>query len=92
MGQIGGKREGAGRPPGAKNKIQTDLKQLVLETVEALEKDGKSLMVEAGKDPKWFYLNFVKPMLPKDVVVGGDPDNPVEMKWTVEIVKSDNKN
>ena len=67
MGNNGGKREGAGRPAGSKDKITKDLKQLVLDTAEALTKDDKSLLDEAKKDPKWFYGNFVKPMLPKEV-------------------------
>jgi hypothetical protein len=65
---------GPGRPPGCKNKITTNLKELVLDTVKQLEKENKSLAEEGRKDPKWFYANFVKPMLPKDVdlTVGGD--------------------
>lgn len=58
---------GKGREKGSTNKITRNLKELVLETVAALEKEGKSLSAEAEKDPKWFYLNFVKPMLPKDI-------------------------
>ncbi len=81
------KGAGPGRPKGSKDKIQKNLKQLVLDTITSLEAEGKSLHVEALEDPKWFYANFVKPMLPKDVTIGGDPDNPVDLRWTVEIVK-----
>ncbi len=77
MAGNGGKREGAGRPKGAKDKISRDLKAFVLETVERLDAEGKSLYSEAEKDPKWFYANFVKPMLPKDVTLAGDPDKPL---------------
>jgi hypothetical protein len=58
-----------GRPKGAKNLITTDLKQLVLDTLAKLEKEGKGLDAEASKDPKWFFEHFVKPMLPKDIKI-----------------------
>jgi hypothetical protein len=63
----GGKREGAGRKKGSKDKISRDLKQLVLDTAAKLEKEDKSLYDCAKDDPNWFYANFVKPMLPKEV-------------------------
>lgn len=82
----GGKREGAGRPRGAKDKISRDLKAFVLDTVEKLDAEGKSLYSEAEKDPRWFYANFVKPMLPKDVVLAGDPDNPIGINTTFNFI------
>jgi hypothetical protein len=70
----GGKREGAGRKKGAQDAIGRNLKELVLETVKKLEDENKSLHDVATDKPDWFYANFVKPMLPKDVdlTVGGD--------------------
>ena len=87
----GGKREGAGRPRGAKDKISRDLKAFVLETVEKLDAEGKSLYSEAEKDPRWFYANFVKPMLPKDVVLAGDPENPIGFNTTFNFIPLGNK-
>lgn len=72
MAGKGGKREGAGRPKGAKDKINRNLKQLVLDTVAQLESENKSLGEVGRDDPKWFYANFVKPMLPKDVDLNVD--------------------
>lgn len=80
-------KRGPGRPKGSKDKLPREIKQRVIDVWDKLEKGGKSLHVEAKKDPKWFYQNFVKPMLPKDVVVAGDPEKPLEGKWTIEIVK-----
>ena len=76
----GGKREGAGRPVGSKDKITKDLKQLVLDAAAKLERENKSLYDEAVKDPKWFYANFVKPMLPKEVHADLSGDMTVVLK------------
>ncbi len=78
---------GPGRPKGSKDKINKNLKQMVLDAAAKLEKDKKSLYDEAKKDPKWFYANFVKPMLPKDVVVSGDEDNPLKTKLEITFVR-----
>jgi len=72
-------KPGPGRPKGSKDKISKNLKQVVLDTVAKLEKDKKSLYEEAGKDPKWFYANFVKPMLPKEVDLTVDGDIVVQI-------------
>lgn len=82
---------GPGRPKGSKDKIQKNLKQLVLDTIASLEGEGKSLHAEALTDPKWFYANFVKPMLPKDVIVSGDPDNPLVTAIEITLVKPEEK-
>lgn len=68
----GGKQPGAGRPAGSKNKLPRDLKEKVLAICDHLETQNKGLQDEAEKDPQWFYTNFVKPMLPKDVKIDGD--------------------
>ena len=68
---------GPGRPLGLKNKFPTALKEKVLHACAHLEANGRDLATEALKNPPWFYENFVKPMLPKDVVFSGDKDNPL---------------
>lgn len=62
-----GKKPGPGRPKGSKDKITSDLKQRVMETLAKLDKDKKGLAECADKDPKWFLENFVKPLLPKNI-------------------------
>lgn len=69
---------GPGRPKGSKNKLSRDLKEQMFQIMEKLEADGKGLAEEADKDPTWFYTNFVKPMLPKNVEVSGKDGNPIE--------------
>jgi hypothetical protein len=85
----GGKQPGAGRPPGAKNKLPRDIKARVMAVWEQLEGQGKGLYEEAEKEPQWFYTNFVKPMLPKDVVIQGDEDNPLITEIVIKHVKPD---
>jgi hypothetical protein len=63
----GERRNPKGRGKGVPNKVTADLKQLVLNTMAKLEAQGKGLDTEAEHNPKWFYENFVRPMLPKDV-------------------------
>jgi hypothetical protein len=59
-----------GRPRGAKNKLPRDLADRVLEISADLEKQGKGLLACADKDPKWFFENFLKPLIPKNVLLG----------------------
>ena len=70
---------GPGRPKGLKNKFPTALKDKIIHACERLEAEGKDLATCALKDPEWFWVNFVKPMLPKEVLVSGDPDNPLTL-------------
>lgn len=76
----GGRQPGAGRPKGSKNKLPRDLKDRVLHVWEKLEAEGKGLYDEAEKDPPWFYANFVKPMLPKNVELTGEDGGPIEIR------------
>jgi hypothetical protein len=57
----------AGKPPGTKNKFPSALKDKVLHACAILEAKGLDLASQAVKDPPWFYANFVKPMLPKEI-------------------------
>lgn len=63
---------GPGRPKGLKNKLPRDLKLKILAITDSLEEQGKGLEDMAVEEPKWFYENFVKPILPKDVKVDSD--------------------
>jgi hypothetical protein len=59
-------RPGRGRPKGSKNKVQADLKQKMLDILADLEKQHRGIGDVAKEDPKWFFENFIKPLLPKD--------------------------
>ena len=60
-----------GRPKGAKNKLPRDLVDRVLQISADLDVQGNGLQHCAEKDPKWFFENFLKPMIPKNVLLGG---------------------
>ena len=62
-----GKAKTGGRKPGVTNKLPASIKDRVLDVWKNLEDAGKGLEVIANKQPDWFYQNFLKPMLPKDV-------------------------
>ena len=75
-------KPGPGRPKGSKDKIPQDLKKRVLAVWAQLEAEGKGLHEEAKKKPAWFYENFLKPMLPKNVDIGSD--GPIVLKVIYE--------
>lgn len=86
IGEIG--KTLGGRPKGSKDKISRCLKERVLTVWDELREQDKDLQQEAEKDPKWFYVNFVKPMLPKDVTVKGDEDNPLITEIVIKHVNA----
>lgn len=69
---------------GVKHKFPSALKDKVLHACAHLEAQGKDLATEAEKNPPWFYENFVKPMLPKEINVLGE----VGLQITINKVKS----
>lgn len=75
-GQSGNKR---GRPKGAKNKVPTNIVERILAVTEELEKSGKGLAQCAQQDPAWFYSNFLKGLIPKNVDLNVEGD--ITIKW-----------
>lgn len=69
-----------GRTPGTKNKFPTALKDKVLHACARLESQGKDLASIAEKKPEWFFENFVKPMLPKELWLAVDPSKPLTFR------------
>lgn len=64
----GEKKPGQGRPKGSMNKINADLRQMVLEALS--ESGGVGYLVERAHDPKTAsaFLGLVGKILPKEVV------------------------
>ena len=70
-----------GRPREAKNRLPRNLVDRVLQISANLEEQGKGLLNCAEKDPRWFFENFLKPMIPKNVSLDGtNPAKPVTIK------------
>ncbi len=63
---------GPGRPKGVPNKRNAILRDLIMDIHKDLENKGKGLTECAKQNPKWFYENFIKPMLPKEISL--DPE------------------
>jgi hypothetical protein len=73
-----------GRPIGAKNRVSKDLIELVLRISDDLDEQGKGLRKCAEASPFWFFQNFVRPLIPKNVSLDGtNPARPVaiEISW-----------
>ena len=70
-----------GRPIGAKNKVPRDLVKRVLQISDDLDEQGKGLQHCAEKDPKWFFENFLKRIIPKNVSVAGTEPVTIEVCW-----------
>lgn len=74
----GGKREGAGRPKGALDKNNKELRAMIL---AALDQNGgvAYLAAKAESHPQAF-MSLLGRVLPL-AVEGGDPEKPVTVTW-----------
>ena len=74
--RSGGKRPGSGRKKGTPNKINADVKAMIL---EALSKSGGvDYLVRCSKTNRNAFLALLGRVLP--MTVAGDPNNPIEVK------------
>jgi Family of unknown function (DUF5681) len=62
----------AGRPRGAKSKINGDMRLEFWRVYYALKEAGLGLEEEAKKNPTWFYGVFATRMIPRNIDLGGD--------------------
>ena len=69
-----------GRPKGAKNKLSRNLVDRILEISANLEEQGMGLQECAEENPRWFFENFMKPMIPKNITL----DKPEQIIIRVE--------
>jgi hypothetical protein len=76
----GGKRPGSGRKKGGTNKITSDVKQAILEALNALG-GVEYLCAVAREDPKAFCALLGKLIRAK---VAGDEDNPLVLHATID--------
>jgi hypothetical protein len=58
-----------GRPRGAKNKLPRNLVDRILEISAKLEEQGMGLQECAEESPRWFFENFMKSMIPKNIAL-----------------------
>ena len=62
---------GAGRPKGALNKVHKSILDNLAAIDLSLEETGKGLEALAKRDPTWYFENFYKPRIPKNVTLEG---------------------
>jgi hypothetical protein len=82
---AGGKRPGAGRKPGIPNKLTGELKEMILEAANLAGGKGGTvqyLQTQASANPTAF-MSLLGRVLP--MTVGGDKDNPINVRSTIEI-------
>ena len=60
-----------GRPKGSKNKLRANLVQEILEIAEYLKGKKLGLKETAKQNPRWFFENFLKSLIPKNIEVEG---------------------
>ena len=66
-----------GRPKGSVNKF-TELKDASLEAFDRLDGvDGLVKWAERSNDNRGHFYQMITKLLPKDIILGSDPDNPV---------------
>lgn len=73
---------GKGRPKGSKNKFSSDVKAMVLESLDVA--GGVEYLVTQARDNPTAFLTLVGKVLP--MTVAGDPANPLLTGLTVTFV------
>lgn len=82
----GGARQGAGRPPLAKNKVPMAAKEMIAGVAEGLG-GGERMLQWVKEDPaneKSFWTAIYPKLLP--LALSGDKDDPLEVVHRVELV------
>lgn len=83
--QKGHKKLG-GKKKGTPNKFTT-LKNAFLKAFQELQKDKTAKLDKWGKmNPEHFY-KMIATMLPKEIAVTGDENNPIPVKYIIEDTK-----
>ena len=69
---LGGKREGSGRKPGVPNKINADLKEMILGALSDV--GGRDYLALRAKDTPAAFLTLIGKVLPMQITgEGGGP-------------------
>lgn len=80
----GGKREGAGRPPGATNGETKQLREMILEALE--QSGGVKYLANQAKSSPSAFMTLLGKVLPTQV--SGDPDNPLVSNLTLSFIEA----
>ncbi len=69
MAGVGGRREGAGRKKGSPNKINAELKDMILGALD--DAGGQKYLVKQAKENPKAFLTLVGRVLPKEITGEG---------------------
>ena len=73
-------KKGPGRPKGAKNKVTSDVRQLILDAAAALQTDKRTAITQWAKEnPTDFYCKVLVKVLPKDMKV--EHEGEITISW-----------
>lgn len=78
-----------GRPKGVPNKLTQDVRAMIQEVIDGLG-GAQRMMAWAKEDPlneRMFWSQVMPKVLPKEVNVGGQPGNPLNIGIKVTFVK-----
>lgn len=78
-----------GRPKGVPNKLTQDVRAMIQEVIDGLG-GAQRMIAWAKEDPlneRMFWSQVMPKVLPKEVNVGGQGDNPLNLGITVTFVK-----
>lgn len=76
---AGGKRAGAGRPKGVPNKINGDIKQMLLDALNA--KGGAAYFMEQAEQNPAAFMTLVGKILPMQISGGEGTSGKLSIKW-----------
>lgn len=77
---------GAGRVAGTPNKITADLKEMILGALSDV--GGRQYLVLQAMINPGPFMNLIGKVLPKDIAIGSNPDNPLVTKIEIEFIDS----
>lgn len=83
MAKPKGSAKTGGRQKGTGNKDTQDLRLMILGALDKV--GGQDWLSTQAKEKPAAFMQLIAKVLPMQVV--GDPDKPIEGRWTVEIVK-----
>lgn len=87
-GRSGGKRPGSGRKRGVPNKINADLKEMILGALDQAggKEGGQAYLLRQATENPTAFLSLVGKVLP--MTVQGNPDQPLTVTITTGVPRA----
>lgn len=75
--KVGLDRSKTGRRKGTPNKVNKELKELILGALD--QAGGQKYLLQQAKENPAAFMTLLGKIIPKDVNLGGQPENPVSV-------------